>query len=129
MQTCRSETSDGDHPDKAPPIAMRGGLSGIFVDFDLLPRFLARAETTGDRVATVADWSALLDYVGFEEAYICNWSRIPEYRDFLFESPAADIRRALMRSRTADFTAIRLRRCRRRASRRRLSENRRYWRP
>ena len=31
----------------------------------------------------------------------CNWSRIPEYREFLFESPAADIARALMRSRTA----------------------------
>ena len=31
----------------------------------------------------------------------CNWSRIPEYREFLFESPAADIARALMRSRVA----------------------------
>ena len=31
----------------------------------------------------------------------CNWSRIPEYREFLFESPAADIARALMRFRTA----------------------------
>ena len=31
----------------------------------------------------------------------CNWSRIPEYRDFLFQSPAGDIARALMRSRTA----------------------------
>ena len=31
----------------------------------------------------------------------CNWARIPEYREFLFESPAADIARALMRSRTA----------------------------
>jgi len=31
----------------------------------------------------------------------CNWHRIPEYREFLFESPAADIARALMRSRTA----------------------------
>ena len=31
----------------------------------------------------------------------CNWSRIPEYREFLFESQAADIARALMRSETA----------------------------
>ena len=31
----------------------------------------------------------------------CNWARIPEYREFLFDSPAADIARALMRSRTA----------------------------
>ena len=31
----------------------------------------------------------------------CNWARIPEYREFLFESPAADIARELMRSHTA----------------------------
>ena len=31
----------------------------------------------------------------------CNWARIAQYREFLFESPAADIARALMRSRTA----------------------------
>ena len=31
----------------------------------------------------------------------CNWARIPEYREFLFESPAADIAREMMRSRTA----------------------------
>jgi len=30
----------------------------------------------------------------------CNWDRIPEYRDFIFNSPAADIGRALMGSRT-----------------------------
>jgi ectoine hydroxylase-related dioxygenase (phytanoyl-CoA dioxygenase family) len=33
----------------------------------------------------------------------CNWSRIPEYRDFVFKSPAAEIARQLMGSRTARF--------------------------
>jgi ectoine hydroxylase-related dioxygenase (phytanoyl-CoA dioxygenase family) len=33
----------------------------------------------------------------------CNWSRIPEYRDFVFKSPAAEIARQLMASRTARF--------------------------
>jgi ectoine hydroxylase-related dioxygenase (phytanoyl-CoA dioxygenase family) len=33
----------------------------------------------------------------------CNWSRIPEYRDFVFKSPAAEIARQLMSSRTARF--------------------------
>ena len=31
----------------------------------------------------------------------CNWDRIPEYRDFIFKSPAADIGRQLMGSKTA----------------------------
>jgi ectoine hydroxylase-related dioxygenase (phytanoyl-CoA dioxygenase family) len=30
----------------------------------------------------------------------CNWNRIPEYRDFIFNSPAADIGRQLMGTRT-----------------------------
>lgn len=30
----------------------------------------------------------------------CNWDRIPEYRDFIFHSPAADIGRQLMGSKT-----------------------------
>ena len=31
----------------------------------------------------------------------CNWQRITEYRQFLFESPAADVARQLMNSRQA----------------------------
>jgi ectoine hydroxylase-related dioxygenase (phytanoyl-CoA dioxygenase family) len=31
----------------------------------------------------------------------CNWDRIPEYRDFIFNSPAAEIGRQLMGSKTA----------------------------
>ena len=70
MQTCRSEVNDADHADRAPSVAMRGGLSGIFVDFDHLPRLLASAEATSDRIQTVAAWSAFLAEVGFEEAHI-----------------------------------------------------------
>lgn len=33
----------------------------------------------------------------------CNWQRIPEFRAFVFESPAAEIAARLMRSRTARF--------------------------
>ena len=33
----------------------------------------------------------------------CNWQRIPEYRDFVFESPAAAIAARLMGSTTAQF--------------------------
>ena len=33
----------------------------------------------------------------------CNWARIPEYRDFVFASPAAEIARQLMGSRSARF--------------------------
>jgi ectoine hydroxylase-related dioxygenase (phytanoyl-CoA dioxygenase family) len=33
----------------------------------------------------------------------CNWARIPEYRRFVYESPAAELARQLMRSRTVRF--------------------------
>ena len=33
----------------------------------------------------------------------CNWQRIPEFRDFVFQSPAAEIAAALMGSQTAKF--------------------------
>jgi len=34
---------------------------------------------------------------------LCNWQRIPPFRDFVFGSPAAEIAAALMRSKTARF--------------------------
>ena len=37
---------------------------------------------------------------GFYDDY-CNWERIPEYRQFVLESPAAEIASRLMRSKTA----------------------------
>lgn len=33
----------------------------------------------------------------------CNWQRIPEYRDFIFNSPAAEIAKTLMRSNTVQL--------------------------
>ena len=33
----------------------------------------------------------------------CNWDRIPEYREFVFQSPAAELAGALMRSRDVRF--------------------------
>jgi len=33
----------------------------------------------------------------------CNWSRIPEFKEFVFHSPAAEIAAALMKSQTAKF--------------------------
>ena len=57
-------------PDNAPCVAMGGALTGIFVDFDLLPHLLARAETAGGRLKTVADWSDWLDEVGFKDDHI-----------------------------------------------------------
>ena len=53
-----------------PSVAMRGGLSGVFIDFDLLPRLLARAEKTDQREKTVEDWSEFLESVGFEEDHL-----------------------------------------------------------
>ena len=70
MRTGRLEANDGARQDSAPSVAMRGGLCGVFLDFDLLPRLLARAETAGGRANTVADWSALLDQAGFKESHI-----------------------------------------------------------
>ena len=35
----------------------------------------------------------------------CNWDRIPEYRDFIFNSDAAAVGRALMGTRTSPITA------------------------
>ena len=68
------------HPDKqfsndsavlpTPSVAMRGGLSGIFINFDLLPRLLARAQKKGQREETIADWSVFLDTVGFDVEHL-----------------------------------------------------------
>ena len=53
-----------------PTLALRGGLSGLFVDFDHLPALLANIDPAGDRGATVARWSALLEKIGFDDRHI-----------------------------------------------------------
>lgn len=40
---------------------------------------------------------------GFFFGDYCNWQRIPEYRQFAFESPAADLAAAFMRSTKVNF--------------------------
>ena len=47
---------------------MRGGPSGVFVDFGLLPDLLAKA--TDGRAETVAAWSALLTAAEFEHEHL-----------------------------------------------------------
>ena len=55
----------------APSLALRGGLSGPFVDFDLLPELLADlGRLGGDRPEVLNRWSALLDSVGFDDLAI-----------------------------------------------------------
>ena len=55
----------------APSLALRGGLSGPFVDFDLLPELLADLDRLGgDRPDVLNRWSALLGSVGFDDLAI-----------------------------------------------------------
>ena len=64
-----SDLATQDH-DEAPAIARRGGPSGSFADFDLIPLLLTRAKDTGGRDATIKDWTNHLADVGFESAHI-----------------------------------------------------------
>ena len=56
--------------DSTPSLSMRNGLSGSFVDFDLLPSLLVRAERSGGRERTTADWSNWLGASGFEQEHV-----------------------------------------------------------
>ena len=50
-----------------PTLALRGGRSGLFVDFDLLPDLLADlGQRPGDRGEVVSRWAALLESAGFD---------------------------------------------------------------
>ena len=50
-----------------PTLALRGGLSGVFVDFDLLPDLLADlGQRPGDRGDVIPRWTALLEASGFD---------------------------------------------------------------
>ena len=65
-------------PYEGTPLAMRGGPSGIFVDFDLLPDLLGNA--SGARSETVAAWSALLTAAGFENEHL-DADAVPDDQD------------------------------------------------
>ena len=50
-----------------PTLALRGGLSGLFVDFDLLPDLLADlGQRPGDRGDAIPRWAAFLEAAGFD---------------------------------------------------------------
>ena len=65
-------------PYEGAPVAMRGGPSGIFVDFDLLPDLLGNV--SGARSETVAAWSALLTAAGFENEHL-DADAVPDDQD------------------------------------------------
>ena len=54
----------------APTLALSGGLSVVFVDFDQLLALLADMDEPRDRPETVARWAALLEKFGFEDRQI-----------------------------------------------------------
>ncbi|MBM3352304.1 MAG: phytanoyl-CoA dioxygenase [Betaproteobacteria bacterium] len=76
-------------------------LRGVFRDWvEPLRAGVARNRASPsplERTVRPADGSA-----AFFQDY-CNWQRIPEYRAFVFESPAAALAARLMRSKTARF--------------------------
>ena len=51
-------------------LSLRNGLSGTFLDFDLLSDLLARAERTITRGETTADWADWLSEVGFDHRHV-----------------------------------------------------------
>ena len=57
-------------PPSHASLSMRNGLSGSFLDFDLLPALLARAERTGARAEATADWAEWLGAADFERKHI-----------------------------------------------------------
>ena len=58
------------HPSNEPPIGIRGGPSGVFVDFDLLPDLMARSVQTRTRERTIESWTTHLEAVGFGARHI-----------------------------------------------------------
>ena len=59
-----------------PSVASRRGLSGLFVDFDLLPDLLQIAAAgDGSREGVTSDWSARLERGGFTDADIDHGDR------------------------------------------------------
>ena len=61
---------DGEGISPIPTLALRGGISGVFVDFDLLPALFASINRSKARRVIVARWARLLDKHGFEDRHI-----------------------------------------------------------
>ena len=50
-----------------PTLALRGGLSGLFVDFGQLPDLLADpGQSPGERGEAIPRWAAFLEAAGFD---------------------------------------------------------------
>ena len=77
-------TPDAGGTSSVPTLALRGGLSGLFVDFDLLPDLFAGLDQSSERTAAVALWSAFLEASGFD-------SRAIDPHEFPVEQPAATL--------------------------------------
>ena len=62
-------SGDARKVEHAPPLAARGGPSGNFSNFDLVPLLLVRARGTKDREATIKDWTNHLSEAGFDSRH------------------------------------------------------------
>ena len=58
------------HPSNEPAIGARGGPSGVFLDFHLLPDLMATSLQTLTREGTIESWTADLEAGGFEARHI-----------------------------------------------------------
>ena len=58
---------DAEDPDSMP---LRQGLSSAFLDFDVLPDLLVRAESFDSPEETIEDWANWLDWHGFEDGHL-----------------------------------------------------------
>ena len=77
-------TDNAGETPSVPTLALRGGLSGLFVDFDLLPDLFAGLDKSSERTAAVARWSAFLEASGFD-------SRAIDPHEFPVPQPAATL--------------------------------------
>ena len=71
MEQCPKVRPQGEScPSSHASLSLRNGLSGAFLDFDLLSDLLARAERTITRGETTADWADWLSEVGFDHRQV-----------------------------------------------------------
>ena len=63
-------SEESGQPSDAPLIGVRGGPSGVFVDFDLLPDLMSRSVQMQTREETIESWTAHLEAAGFDARHI-----------------------------------------------------------
>ena len=67
---CFMRREELSQPSDEPLIGIRGGPSGMFVDFGLLPDLMMRCVQARTREGTIEAWTAHLEAVGFEARHI-----------------------------------------------------------